>query len=89
MRFIALCGMLFLTACGPSATYIQGGKGSSASLDISAATGSGKVMLTGPFVYCSEKSITTRAAKPAIGNLCPPLYEGADPVGTAGTSSQP
>ena len=46
--------LMTLAACsGPKATYIQGGQGSS--VQIEANMTGGHVILTGPFVYCSDR----------------------------------
>lgn len=46
--------LLVLPACGgPKATYIQGGKGSS--VQVEASMTGGHIILTGPFVYCSDR----------------------------------
>ena len=75
MRYLLL-GLLLLSACGPKATYINGGQGSSATLEISAVTGSGKVTMTGPFTYCSESLVSKRGPN---GTLCGALYEEEKP----------
>jgi hypothetical protein len=68
-------GILLATigCAGPKAVYIQGGQGATASLDISVATGSGKISLTGPFTYCEERIYSRDANNPPTGNLCEPL----------------
>lgn len=54
MIYIVAVFALLLTACsGPKATYIQGGQGSS--VQIEANMTGGHVILTGPFVYCSDR----------------------------------
>ena len=46
--------VLLLSACsGPRAAYIQGGQGSS--VQIEANMTGGHIILTGPFVYCSDR----------------------------------
>lgn len=51
---------LVLAACsGPKATYIQGGQGSS--VQIEANMTGGHIILTGPFVYCSDRAGDTGA----------------------------
>ena len=62
-----------LVGCGPKAVYIQGGQGSSASLDVSAATGSGRIVITGPYVYCEERIVSKTATEQPTGQLCQPL----------------
>lgn len=59
LGLFAIFCVLLLSACGPSARYINGGQGSSASIDVSVTTGSGKIMLTGPYIYCEERDTTT------------------------------
>lgn len=71
-RSLLLLSLLLLSACGPRATYIQGGQGSSATLEINAMTGNGKVTMTGPFTYCSESIVSKRSPS---GTLCGALYE--------------
>lgn len=72
MRLWLLLCLLLLSSCGPRATYIQGGQGSTAALEINAVTGSGHVTITGPFTYCSEAIVSKRAPS---GTLCGALYE--------------
>lgn len=72
MRLLLLLCLLLLSSCGPRATYIQGGQGATAALEINAVTGSGHVTITGPFTYCSE-AITSKRAP--TGTLCGALYE--------------
>lgn len=76
MRILSLCLLLLCSACGPKATYIQGGQGSSATLEINAMTGNGKVTMTGPFTYCSESIVSKKAPS---GTLCGALYEAEAP----------
>lgn len=69
---MVLC-LLMLSGCGPKAVFISGGQGSTASMDVSPMTGSGRISITGPFVYCSERNFTLDdvEANPT-GKLCKP-----------------
>lgn len=68
-----------MIGCGPKAVYIQGGQGSSASLDVSAATGSGRIVITGPYVYCEERIVSKTATEQPTGQLCQPLQPAKTP----------
>jgi len=54
MTYLLIAVLLTLSACTPKATFIQGGPGSSASVDVN-MTG-GRIILTGPFVYCADSA---------------------------------
>lgn len=71
--------LLLLSGCGPSAVYLQGGQGSTATLDVSAMTGAGKVVITGPFVYCAERIVSDEAQAPPTGGLCAGLKASVKP----------
>jgi len=76
---LAIVGLITMVGCGPKAVYIQGGQGSSASLDVSAATGSGRIVITGPYVYCEERIVSKTATEQPTGQLCQPLQPAKTP----------